>query len=245
VQQEKRESKSLIRKKEGKKSKPTAFLTRKYKEITNLYSIRFWIVASYVLLHFLLLPRSRDRDAVLKMAVLLFHRFHHSTVLNFVVVMRMPFRCAAVLVDDVAVSRVVLDLLLMLLVSVAFLQIHVVEEASEQKEIGEVDTGRTIQVLEGLLTKFALDLRTIGLHGDEATDDHLRQLHARHRHGDPFRETPAARTQRVVRVHEGVHVKIHPNEPTSTGRVILVGVPGVDQDGDMMIPMQEDQRSLT
>lgn len=33
---------------------------------------------------------------------------------------------------------------------------------------------------------------------------------------------------------------VHHDEPTSRGRVFREGVPGVQQDGDVVVPVQED-----
>lgn len=48
--------------------------------------------------------------------------------------------------------------------------------------------------------------------------------------------------QGVVRVHKRVNTIIHHDEPASRRCVFSVGEPGVHQDGDVMIPVQEDQR---
>lgn len=42
-----------------------------------------------------------------------------------------------------------------------------------------------------------------------------------------------------------MHSVIHGHEPATTGNLVFVGIPGVHQHGNVMIPVQEDQPLLT
>lgn len=41
-----------------------------------------------------------------------------------------------------------------------------------------------------------------------------------------------------------MHTIVHNDEPARRGRVLREGVPGVEQDGDVVVPVQEDERLL-
>lgn len=77
-------------------------------------------------------------------------------------------------------------------------------------------------------------------HVDGAAHDHLRQLQHRDRHRQHLRRVLAHAHQRVVRVHYTMDAVVHHDEPTSRGRVFREGIPGVQQDGDVVVPVQED-----
>ena len=57
-----------------------------------------------------------------------------------------------------------------------------------------------------------------------------------------FRETrkPAAR-KALVRVHDGMHAIVHSHEPPTPSDHVFVGVPGVQEHSDVVVPVQEDQ----
>ncbi|KAJ8281414.1 hypothetical protein GJAV_G00067400 [Gymnothorax javanicus] len=74
-----------------------------------------------------------------------------------------------------------------------------------------------------------------------APHGHLRDLRRRHEHGELARDAEPRRPERVVRVHDRVHQVVHGHEPPSAGHHVLVGVPGVEQHRDVVVPVQEDQ----
>jgi len=79
---------------------------------------------------------------------------------------------------------------------------------------------------------------------DEAADQHLRQLTGRDEHGHLFGRPVAHGPRRVVRVHHRVYRVVHDDEPPGGRRELHVREPRVQQHGDVMIPVQEDERLL-
>lgn len=74
---------------------------------------------------------------------------------------------------------------------------------------------------------------------------HLCDLHERDHHGEGSRHTSAGRSSRVVAVHERMDGVVHAHEPAAAGHTVFIRVPAVQQDSDVMIPVQEDQTLLT
>lgn len=77
---------------------------------------------------------------------------------------------------------------------------------------------------------------------DGTADNHLGELQRRDDHRDETRWLEAHRAQCIVRVHDGVYAVVHDDEPARGRRVLGVREPGVDEYGDVMVPVQEDQR---
>lgn len=73
---------------------------------------------------------------------------------------------------------------------------------------------------------------------------HLRDLGQGDEHGKLPRDSETSRSQGIVRVHQGVHAEVHGHEPTTPGNHVLVGVPGVQEHSDVVVPVQEDQLLL-
>lgn len=145
--------------------------------------------------------------------------------------------------DGVSVGRGRVDLLATSVAIVLF-QVGMVEEVAEEQKVGEVDGEREVEVLVGLLTRAALVLESVVADGDGDAEDHLGDLEGGDEHGDMLGEAQVERAQRVVGIHESVNGVVHPDEPASTGGVVLVSVPGVHEDSDVMIPVEEDKRSF-
>lgn len=79
-------------------------------------------------------------------------------------------------------------------------------------------------------------------HIDQTADDHLQQLERCNHHHDEARRLEAHRSQCIVRVHDAVHAIVHHDKPASGRRVFGVREPCVDQNGDVMVPVQKDER---
>lgn len=77
---------------------------------------------------------------------------------------------------------------------------------------------------------------------DETADEHLDQLTGRDEHGNGLRRPVAHCPARVIRVHHRVHRVVHHDEPSGGRRELVVRKPRVHQHGDVMVPVQEDER---
>lgn len=79
---------------------------------------------------------------------------------------------------------------------------------------------------------------------DGQAHDHLHDLGSGDHHGAGAGHTQARRLRRVVGVHEGVDCVVHGHEPASTCHLVPVGEPGVEQNGDVVVPVEEDEALL-
>lgn len=73
---------------------------------------------------------------------------------------------------------------------------------------------------------------------------HLQDLRGRDEHSAGPGHPQAGRSHCVVRVHEGVDGVVHGHEPAAAGHLVSVGEPGVDQHGDVVVPVKEDEALL-
>jgi len=92
------------------------------------------------------------------------------------------------------------------------------------------------------LVAVLLDL--VGPDVDGGAHDHLSELQRGDDHGDEFRNVDAERFQGIVGVHDGVNQVVHADEPAGCGDVVGVRVPGVQEHGHVVVPVQEDERLL-
>lgn len=76
---------------------------------------------------------------------------------------------------------------------------------------------------------------------DHTAHQHLGDLGQCDEHGELARQLEAGRPQGVVRVHDGVDQVVHGHEPSAASHHVFVGVPGVEQHGDVVVPVQEDE----
>lgn len=122
-----------------------------------------------------------------------------------------------------------------------------VEESSEKDEVasvhgdGKLDIGRwdvASSVRRLLKESVRPDI-------DRTSDDHLSKLEGSDHHRDETWWMEFESTKRVVSVHKGVNTVVHHNEPTGRGSVFGVREPRIHQHGDMVVPVQEDERLLT
>lgn len=79
---------------------------------------------------------------------------------------------------------------------------------------------------------------------DGEAHGHLHDLGHGDQHGAGARHTHAGRLGRVVGVHEGVNSVVHGHEPAPACHLVPVGEPGVEQNGDVVVPVEEDEPLL-
>lgn len=130
-----------------------------------------------------------------------------------------------------------------LLVSRAF-EVGLIEEDGEEQQVAEVHDEGVEDVVHG---GEAVDVMVPVIEEPQNAQphEHLRDLHERDQHGDGSRHASAGRSKRVVAVHERVDGVVHAHEPAAAGHTVFIRVPAVEQDSDVMIPVQEDQTLLT
>lgn len=122
-------------------------------------------------------------------------------------------------------------------------QIRAVEELRKQNEVAKVHGDRQFDVHRRYVAGPARGLdEGVRPHVDRAADDHLRELQRRDEHRDETGRIEAHGAQCVVRVHQGVHAVVHDDEPPRGGSVFRVAEPGVHEHGDVVVPVQEDER---
>lgn len=130
-----------------------------------------------------------------------------------------------------------------LLVSRAF-EVGLIEEDGEEQQVAEVhDKGVDDVVHGGDAVDFVFP--EIEEPQNAQPHEHLRDLHECDQHGDGSRHASAGRSNRVVAVHECMDGVVHGHEPAAAGHTVFIRVPAVQQDSDVMIPVQEDQTLLT
>jgi len=125
-------------------------------------------------------------------------------------------------------------------------EVCVVEEPGEQQQVtkvhgrrqGDVELGHPARVRAA---GFQMTVRGIV---DEATDEHLRQLTGRDEHGHLLGRPVAHGPSCVIRVHHRVHRVVHDDEPPGGRCELHIREPRVQQHGDVMVPVQEDERLL-
>ena len=74
---------------------------------------------------------------------------------------------------------------------------------------------------------------------DNTSNDHLYQLERGDNHRNDLGNSVPQSPKCVVCVHDGVYHEVHHDEPPGWGGVLAERVPAVDQDGDVVIPVQE------
>ena len=114
--------------------------------------------------------------------------------------------------------------------------------AEEHKvaEVHERGPEDVLKVRGALLLLHPLEDQAI----NDAAYQHLNDLGQRDEHGELPGDAEARRAQGVVGVHHGVHAEVHRHEPAAPRDHVLVGVPGVEEHSDVVVPVQEDQLLL-
>lgn len=117
------------------------------------------------------------------------------------------------------------------------------EEVAEEHKVAEVHEWGPEDVLKVRVTLVMLHPVEDQVVNDTA-HQHLSDLGQGDEHGKLPGNSETGCSQGIVRVHHGVHAIVHGHEPTTPGHHVLVGVPGVQEHSDVVIPVQEDQLLL-
>ncbi|CAI6351665.1 unnamed protein product [Macrosiphum euphorbiae] len=128
----------------------------------------------------------------------------------------------------------------------ALVEVRVVKEPGEQQQVTEVHGRRQGDVELGHTARVRAAGLQVTVSGvvDEAADQHLRQLTGSDEHGHLLGRSVAHGPRSVIRVHHRVYRVVHDDEPPGGRRELHVREPRVQQHGDVMIPVQEDERLL-
>jgi len=124
----------------------------------------------------------------------------------------------------------------------SLVDVSLVEEAGEQHKVRKVHQQRQFDVGFAHVALLTVLLQLISPQVDSTSDHHLDELCRRDDHRNELGHSIAHGFQGIVRVHGRVHHVIHRDEPTGRCRVFREGVPRVDEDGGVVVPMQEDER---
>ncbi len=114
------------------------------------------------------------------------------------------------------------------------------EELDKEHKVAEVHEGRPHNVLHVGWTLLALLHPRVHQVVDHTAHQHLGDLGQCDKHGELAWQLEASRPQGVVRVHDSVDQVVHGHEPSAASYHVFVGVPGVEQHGNVMIPVEED-----
>jgi len=123
-------------------------------------------------------------------------------------------------------------------------EVCVVEETGEQQQVTKVHGRRQSNVELGHPTRLRSAGFQITVRGivDEAADEHLRQLTGRNEHGYLLGRSVAHGPSCIICIHHRVHRVVHDDEPPGGRCELHVREPRVQQHGDVMVPVQEDER---
>lgn len=127
-----------------------------------------------------------------------------------------------------------------------FVEVRVVKKPGEQQQVTKVHQGRHRDIDLGHPAR----LRATGLQVtvrdvvDETANQHLSQLTGRDEHGYLLGHPVTHGAGRVIQVHYRVHRVVHDNEPPGGRRKLRVREPRIQQHGDVMVPVQKDERFL-
>mmetsp|Transcript_8248 Transcript_8248/g.16576 ORF Transcript_8248/g.16576 Transcript_8248/m.16576 type:complete len:217 (-) Transcript_8248:413-1063(-) len=121
-------------------------------------------------------------------------------------------------------------------------QITTHKELSKQEQVTSVHDkgGRVVFVTQ--MTRFTLAHGNKGTgNRDTNTHDHLRNLCRRDHHWwQPFWFAVTGH-EAVVKIHNGVDAIVHHHEKDTRRTCCHIGMPAIEQDCNMMVPMQENQ----
>lgn len=104
---------------------------------------------------------------------------------------------------------------------------HEVAEVHERGPEDVLEVGVTLVVLHPLEDQVIND----------AAYQHLKDLGQGDEHGELPGDAETRRSQGIVRVHHRVHAIVHSHKPTTPSNHVLVGVPGVQQHSDVVVPV--------
>lgn len=120
-------------------------------------------------------------------------------------------------------------------------QVGLNKELDKEHKVAEVHEGGPHNVLHVRWTLLTLLHPRVHQVVDHAAHDHLGDLGQGDEHRKLARELEARRSQGVVGVHDGVDQVVHGHEPAAASHHVFVGVPGVEQHGNVMVPVEEDE----
>lgn len=119
------------------------------------------------------------------------------------------------------------------------------KELSEQQEVRHVNGHPGVQGGEGYVTGAARRFGVVRVEGDERAHHHLSDLRDGDAHGQLTGNAHAESTQCIVAVHDGVHQEVHVRVPAANGSLIGIAVPRENENGSMVVPVEEDELLAT
>ncbi len=122
-------------------------------------------------------------------------------------------------------------------------QVRLVEEVGEEQQVAQVHEAGPGDVV-GAGGAVSVVHPAVHQPAHRQPHGHLTDLSAGDEHGEGPRHAETGGTCGVVTVHERVHAVVHGHEPAAAGHHVFVGVPGVQQHGDVVVPVQEEQLLL-
>lgn len=123
-------------------------------------------------------------------------------------------------------------------------EVGVIEEHGKQNQVAEVHDGSPGNVIHVGRTLHLVDPK-VNQAQNSQTHHHLQDLGSCDDHGKGTRNPQPSSPSSVVRVHERMYGVVHGHEPTASCHLVLVGVPGVEEHSDVVVPVQEDETLLT
>lgn len=115
------------------------------------------------------------------------------------------------------------------------------EELDKEHKVAEVHEGGPNNVLHVGWTLLALLHPRVHQVVDYAAHQHLCDLGQCDEHGKLAWQLETSCTQCVVRVHDSMDQVVHGHEPPAASHHVLVGVPGVEQHSNVVVPVEKDE----
>lgn len=142
------------------------------------------------------------------------------------------------------ISRANLNILLRLLEGNLRLDVAADEKLQEQEEVAAVhDKGGNVVLCLNVALRISLE-EVESSQSDRNAHNHLRNLHRRDNNGVQPTRLQSHRHQKVVAVHAGMNRVVHGHKENTRWRLCNIRVPAVQQDRDVVIPMQENELLL-
>lgn len=125
-------------------------------------------------------------------------------------------------------------------------QIRFVKETRKQHKVAEIHSNGQFNVDWWNVTGWTTASSQVVMRPNiyRTPNNHLGELQWRNYHWDGTRWLKAHCTKRIIRVHYWVYEIVHDNEPASGRGIFGVREPSVNQHGDVMVPVQKDERLL-
>lgn len=123
-----------------------------------------------------------------------------------------------------------------------FADVGLKEEMAEEHKVAEVHERGPEDVLKvGVALVIVMQHPVEDQVVNDTAHQHLSDLGQGDEHGKLPGDSETRSPQGVVRVHDGMHAIVHSHEPTTPSDHVFVGVPGVQEHSDVVVPVQEDQ----